>query len=652
MKKKIWAASPIFFILSAVMLAMAAVSWFWDKRVFALELLVALVAIVVVLTGVLRFRVYVNTVLKSASEAFKGLDKNSLERFSVPSVITGQGGDIVWASPSFVQDVCDGKSCVGELITQFSSGKSVQQLLTRKGADVSYGGKRFTVFGVSSQDAVILYFIEDTYYKETSFEYTESRPSVLLILFDNREELARDCTDGQEAQIVAQVENTLQKWAGQTTGFLKKLSSGRYLMLVEERHMRLFVQQKFQILDEIRNVRLDERRYATISIGVGRGGKSLRECEAWARKALDMALGRGGDQVALKQGDAYEFFGGVSKGVEKRDNVRTRVIASTLSNNIKDSDCVFIMGHRYSDLDSVGASIGMWSAVTKGQERPAYVVIDRAQTLSIPLVKSVEKEAGDGMFLSPSEALERITDNSLLIVVDTHSQNFVESVELYEKAKRVVVIDHHRMMVNHIEGAIIFYHEPYASSASEMVTELVQYLGESTLNRLEAEALLAGITLDTKNFVLKTGVRTFEAAAFLRRKGADTVEVKRMFSNSIDTYKAKYQMVSGAEIFNNCAIASADEKSPDIRVAAAQAADELLGIEDVDASFVMYPSPGQINISARSLGAINVQVIMEKLGGGGHQTMAAAQLKDITMEEAREKLVSIINSLDIHRAKK
>ena len=282
------------------------------------------------------------------------------------------------------------------------------------------------------------------------------------------------------------------------------------------------------------------------------------------------------------------------------------------------------MGHQFSDLDSVGASIGLWSAITKGQEKPCYVVLNREQTLAGALVETVEKAGNTGMFLSPREALSLITDRSLLIIVDTHSESFVESRDLYKYSKRTVVIDHHRMMVKHIENAIIFYHEPYASSASEMVTELVQYLGENAIGRLEADALLAGITLDTKNFVLKTGVRTFEAAAFLRRKGADTVEVKRLFSNSIDTYRAKYQLVSNAEIYNSCAVTAADEDCPDIRIASAQAADELLGVQGVNASFVLYSSAGTVNISARSLGAVNVQVVMEKLGGGGHQTMAGA----------------------------
>ena len=362
-----------------------------------------------------------------------------------------------------------------------------------------------------------------------------------------------------------------------------------------------------------------------------------------------MALGRGGDQAAIKKNDSYKFFGGVSKGVEKRDKVKTRVIAATLTNHIDNSSNVIIMGHRFSDLDSVGSCIGMWSAVVKGLNKNAYILINRQQTLAKSLVASFEKAGFDSIFKTEDEALDLLDEHSLLIIVDTHNPNFVESKEVYERCDRVVVIDHHRMMVNHIDKALVFFHEPYASSASEMTAELVQYLGHNSLSRLESEALLSGIMLDTKNFVLRTGVRTFEAAAYLKSNGADTVEVKRLFSNSIDTYKVKYKLVSEAEIFNYCAIASADEDIPDIRIASAQAADELLGIENVKASFVIYKTGKTVNISARSLGDMNVQVIMEQLGGGGHQMMAACQLENTGIAEARERLVEIISGLDVDR---
>ncbi|HBG54804.1 MAG TPA: DHH family phosphoesterase, partial [Ruminococcaceae bacterium] len=389
-----------------------------------------------------------------------------------------------------------------------------------------------------------------------------------------------------------------------------------------------------------------DRLTATVSLGVSRGAKSPQEAEAWARKALDMALGRGGDQVAVMQGeDTYEFFGGLSKGVEKRDKVRTRVFAATLSDDMKESDTVLVMGHRYSDLDCIGAAAGIWSVACKSLGRPAYIVVDREHTLAGPLIDRLQKSCPDEqIFLSPSEALSLVTPKTMLVVVDTHSPDFVESTDLLSAVARVVVIDHHRMMVRHIENALVFYHEPFASSASEMVAELVQYLGDRAVTPAVAEAMLAGVMLDTKYFVLKTGVRTFEAAAYLRRKGADTVTVKRMFSDSIDAYKAKYRIVSNARMYGRFAVASTDAELPDIRVSAAQAADELLSIQGVDASFVIYPAGGVVNVSARSLGEVNVQLIMEALGGGGHLTMAGAQLSGVTVDQAREKLVAVIQA--------
>ena len=362
-----------------------------------------------------------------------------------------------------------------------------------------------------------------------------------------------------------------------------------------------------------------------------------------------MALGRGGDQVAVKQeSDSYEFYGGLSKGVEKRDKSRTRVIAGAISDQISISDLVLVMGHKYSDLDSVGSAVGMWSAARKGMGKPAYVVIDKEQTLAQSLVESVEDNIKDEdypIFITPEQAMEVITPRTLLVVTDTHSQDYVESAELLDSVDRIIVIDHHRLLARHIKNAAIFYHEPYASSASEMVAELAQFIGTNSLTKVESEALLSGIMLDTKNFVVKCGVRTFEAAAYLRRRGADTVDVKRMFSGSIENYKAKFQLVSAAEIYGNCAIACAPGKSvPNIRIVAAQAADELLSIQGVVASFVVFESAGEIGVSARSLGDVNVQILMEELGGGGHLTMAGAQMRGINLEQARMTLLKVLQT--------
>ena len=645
MKKKVWVASPICFVLAAAMLIMALISWFTGhKMVFFIEAVVAVVAILAIAIVHIRFQSYVYTSVKAAKKVLFGKEYDALEQFTMPMAIVGEAGDIVWANAAFLESAGRARDCRGENVMKFLYPHTIQQVVAAKGTDVTIGDRQFTAFASKTEQGHILCLVDDTYYKAINREYVEKHPVVALAHFDNREELARDSSGSEDARIASEVEQVLTEWAQSMGGFLRRLSGGRFLILTDEIHIRQAMEKRFEVLDKIREIKAGERRSATVSIGVARGAESLQEAEQWARKALEMALGRGGDQVAVKQkNDTYEFFGGLSKGVEKRDKVRTRVIAATLSDHIKESENVLIMGHRFSDLDSMGAAVGLWSAITKALHKPAFVVVDRQQTLAGQIVERIDANSGDRVvFLSPMDAMEQLSPRTLLIVVDTHSPDFVESRELLNHVSRVVVIDHHRLMVKRIDNAIVFYHEPYASSASEMVAELVQYIGDSTLTQHEAEALLAGIMLDTKSFVLKTGVRTFEAAAYLRRRGADTVEVKRMFADSIDSYKAKYKIVSGAEIQQNCAIACADKEFPDIRGVSSQAADELLSIRGVKASFVIYPTGNVMNISARSLGDINVQLVMEVLGGGGHLTMAATQLPNLTIEQARTKLVAAI----------
>ena len=645
MKKKVWVASPICFVLAAAMLIMALISWFTGhKMVFFIEAVVAVVAILAIAIVHIRFQSYVYTSVKAAKKVLFGKEYDALEQFTMPMAIVGEAGDIVWANAAFLESAGRARDCRGENVMKFLYPHTIQQVVAAKGTDVTIGDRQFTAFASKTEQGHILCLVDDTYYKAINREYVEKHPVVALAHFDNREELARDSSGSEDARIASEVEQVLTEWAQSMGGFLRRLSGGRFLILTDEIHIRQAMEKRFEVLDKIREIKAGERRSATVSIGVARGAESLQEAEQWARKALEMALGRGGDQVAVKQkNDTYEFFGGLSKGVEKRDKVRTRVIAATLSDHIKESENVLIMGHRFSDLDSMGAAVGLWSVITKALHKPAFVVVDRQQTLAGQIVERIDANSGDRVvFLSPMDAMEQLSPRTLLIVVDTHSPDFVESRELLNHVSRVVVIDHHRLMVKRIDNAIVFYHEPYAISASEMVAELVQYIGDSTLTQHEAEALLAGIMLDTKSFVLKTGVRTFEAAAYLRRRGADTVEVKRMFADSIDSYKAKYKIVSGAEIQQNCAIACADKEFPDIRVVSSQAADELLSIRGVKASFVIYPTGNVMNISARSLGDINVQLVMEVLGGGGHLTMAATQLPNLTIEQARTKLVAAI----------
>ena len=640
---------PLFIVFAVVMFAMAFISLSYSLAVFLVEFLLAGAATAIVVLSIMNLKKYLSSILTSSMKKVFKEESMSIDDIRIPAVILGPYNEIVAANTSFTEDVCGGEDPLGDNIKKYLSNENVDTIFEKNGTDTQYNDRWYITFAVRHEYGSIVYFIDDNDYKVNSDEYESSRPVVAIVAFDNKDELERETDNSEAIKITVEVEQEIVKWVGSTKGLYKKISGGRYVVVMEERDIKRFIDEKFKILDDIRTIKINDRLYATISIGIGRGGNTFKENELWARQALDMALGRGGDQAAIKKNDSYKFFGGVSKGVEKRDKVKTRVIAATLTNHINNSSNVIIMGHRFSDLDSVGSCIGMWSAVVKGLNKNAYILINRQQTLAKSLVTSFEKAGFDSIFKTEDEALDLLDEHSLVIIVDTHNPNFVESKEVYERSDRVVVIDHHRMMVNHIDKALVFFHEPYASSASEMTAELVQYLGHNSLSRLESEALLSGIMLDTKNFVLRTGVRTFEAAAYLKGNGADTVEVKRLFSNSIDTYKVKYKLVSEAEIFNYCAIASADEDIPDIRIASAQAADELLGIENVKASFVIYKTGKTVNISARSLGDMNVQVIMEQLGGGGHQMMAACQLENTGIAEARERLVGIISELDVNR---
>ncbi len=476
-------------------------------------------------------------------------------------------------------------------------------------------------------------------------EYAASRPSVLLILVDNYEDLIQNAKESAKLETSVAVEKLLEDFISHTNGILRRLKNDRFIAIIEERHMEQIMKEKFRLLDEARAIRVDDKNYVTFSIGVGHGAATLQEGEQLAAQSLDMALGRGGDQAAVKTENGYRFFGGVSKGVEKKSRAKTRIIAGAIQELILSSENVFIMGHRFGDLDSVGSACGLAGAV-RLLRKPVSVVIDPQKNLASQIIAMMEEEIGGDLFLTPAQAVETITDNTLLIIVDTHNKDILESEKLYKLAQNVVVIDHHRKNVNYVDNALVFHHEPYASSACEMVTELIQYFKlDGMVNSCYADCLLSGIMLDTKNFVMRTGVRTFEAAAFLRKIGADTVKVKCLFSGSIEAYRSRTDIVGSAEIVGRFAVAIAPDDVSDVRLVAPQAADELLSIQNVDAAFVIYEISRVVNISARSLGAVNVQVIMEALGGGGHQTMAATQMQDISVQDAKIRLLQVISDM-------
>ncbi len=573
-------------------------------------------------------------------------EQDALSAFPLPVMVSAVNGEIIWYNDLFRHQVLDGNELFGESAGVPTGGATMGELQKKKFIDVSYAGRRYTVYispvRVREATLYVLYYVDDTQLKEIAEEYALSRPAVMMVYIDNIEELMQNIRDSERAQLSGRVETLLEDWISITSGILRKFGTDHFMVVVEQRHLQKIIEGRFDILDRVRTIQTGDHMSVTLSIGVGQGD-TLRDSEAMAKQAIEMALGRGGDQAAVKTKNGFDFYGGVSKGVEKRTKVRTRVVASALQELITGSDNVLVMGHRFSDLDCLGSAVAL-AAAARNHGRPAYVVTQRSKTLARELIERYEEAGRGDIFIEPDEAMPLLTRRSLVIITDTHNPKMLEWNPLYENAQTVVVIDHHRKMVDYIDNAVIFYHEPYSSSASEMVAELVQYLGSGALSRLEAEALLAGIMLDTRSFVMKAGVRTFEAAAYLRKLGADTVEVKRMFSGSMEMYRKKTAIIARAELYKNTAIACDQEGGPEVRIAASQAADELLSIKGVDASFTLFDDNGSINISARSLGDFNVQLVMEAIGGGGHLTMAGALLKDTGMDQAKRRLVQAIDA--------
>ena len=576
-----------------------------------------------------------------------GAREETVAEYPMATMIVRETGEVLWQNDYCRQRVLDGEDAFGKRLDQVIPGLELSGECGPQGQNVTAGGRMYTLYWVQTQrqgePVRVLYLFDDHDLKVYAKEYFDSRPWVLLMVIDNFSELFLDAKENERSKTMSEIEHIIETFAEENCGLLKKLDKDRYIAVIEDRYMRRVEASRFQVLDQIRGITAGDRISATMSIGVGSKEGSLHESEALARQALDMALGRGGDQAAVKLRDGYEFFGGVSKGVEKRNKVRTRIVANAITEIVQTSQNILVMGHRFADLDCVGAAAGLCAGL-RNMGRTARIVLDENRSLAQSLVIKMREEGLGDLFISPDTALETLSNDTLLFVVDTHVKTLLESSTVYAGCRNVVVIDHHRKMVDHIDNAIIFFHEPYASSACEMVAELTQYLGEQQkISAPEASAMLAGIMLDTKNFTLRAGVRTFEAAAYLRRMGADTVEVRKLFASNMESYQQRAQLVAAAREYRGCAIACTTREMPDMRVIASQAADELLNISGVDASFLLFKVGGGVNMSARSMGAINVQVIMETLGGGGHLTMAAAQLADISMDDAFQKLREAID---------
>ena len=469
-----------------------------------------------------------------------------------------------------------------------------------------------------------------------------TRPTVAILMIDNYEDLMKACPESKRSALLADIEGKLNDWCADSGGLLLGYDRDRYLFVMEEKDFSTYAEKKFDVLDSVRTVESGGVS-ATLSIGVGRDGDSFDGLFKNADLALEMALSRGGDQAVVKDRNNFEFYGGRSKTTEKRTKVKSRVMANALRELVQDARNVYVMGHKYADMDSLGAAAGI-CCISRKLGKKAQIVIDTENNAAHPVLRALQQMPEyAGVFVAGETAFLHAQPDTLLVVVDTNRPDSVESEPLLESCTRVAVIDHHRRGSSYIDKMTLNYHEPYASSASELVTELMQYLLEPTdILKCEAEALLAGVVLDTKNFTNRTGGRTFEAAAYLRRAGADTQDVQRMFQSDLDAMVTRYAIMRQAQIYHgDIAVVAADEAYD--RVTAAKAADELLTIRGIRASFVLYRKDDGVYMSARSLGEVNVQVILEALGGGGNSTTAGGQAKGITVAEAKEKLLAAID---------
>lgn len=592
---------------------------------------------------------------KSINKFYQTMEKQlspytnkALKDFPLPVLVTRRGGDIIWYNNQMREKVLGGQDCFSHGLAEYFPSVNLAMDCPPQGYGVEYNGHQYTAYhaptGEEDNRLNVLYLVDDDKLKRIAKEYFSSRPVAAIILIDNYEELLQSARENERSQIMGEIEYQIDCYVENYHGVIKKLEKDRFFVVLEERYMKSIVEERFTILDTVRKINANDKMPATLSIGVGRDAQTLQQAEQFASQALDMALGRGGDQAAVKNKNGYEFYGGVSKGIEKRTKVKTRIVAAALSELLDSCSNVLIMGHRFADLDCLGAAVGLYQPIQQ-MGKPVKIILNSRANMVKQLHSRLIEQGYDTAFIEPEVALDYVGDDTLLIIVDVHTPHFIEAPEVYKKCKNVVVIDHHRKMVDYIDNAVIFHHEPYASSASEMVAELLQYFGDKYKpDSTAAEALLAGMMLDTKNFIQRTGVRTFEAAAYLRKLGADTVEVKRLFATSMNAYQERCKVVSSATVYRHCAICQVEEKIDEIKMVSAQAADELLSIEDVDASFVFYyESDNVVAYSARSMGRINVQIIMEKLGGGGHLTMAGAQTRGIDLKEGKERLLRAID---------
>lgn len=598
------------------------------------------------------YRLYLRNRKRALSDYLTSLDldvssstRNTLVNFPLPTVVAlSTTGEILWCNELFEEQTgrteCALNMRIQDIAPDFD-GHWLREGKRQYPADLRIDNAYYSVFGNLVRDEqhptalMMLYFVPVTEAVELRQKYEATRPAVAVISIDNYEELTKNESDSEKSAILAEIDKKIGAWQAGSGALLRKFDRDKYIFVMEETTLLRLEEAKFTVLDDVRTLQNREGITATLSIGIGKDGETFEENYRFSGLALEMALSRGGDQAVIKNKYSFEFYGGLSKEVEKRTKVKTRVVANALGQLIRDSSQVLVMGHKTSDIDSLGAAVGMVCAV-RSREKPVHIVIDQEHTLAGELLERMKAlPAYQDAFISSEEAMVMCDFNTLLIVVDTNRPDYVESPALLESINKVAVIDHHRRAADYIEDSALNLHEPYASSTCELVAELLQYMVPNrTIMREEAECLLGGIFLDTKGFSIKAGVRTFEAAAYLKRAGADMVEVKRLFLSSFEEYMARQRIIASARNCGDGVVIAVSDAETD-RATAAKAADELLNIIGVQASVVAYRSGQDTIISARSTGRVNVQILMEKLGGGGTLASAGAQLAGMPLNEAQ-----------------
>ena len=585
--------------------------------------------------------------------------RGNLINTPIPLVLIETDGSIVWRSKKFVDEFQNIDIAtyltpiIKEIKLDIEKNDETIEITKQFNIDKKVYKIRGSIVKSKKRDKrkqkeyiLSLYFIDETKYNELFDKYNNSKPCIGIAMIDNYEDIIQRILPEKKIELLAKIEKEIIEWITRAGGLIIKTERDNFICVFDQQYLAEFEKEKFNILDKIKTIEFDDGKFQiTLSIAISNDGKSNYEKYKSALNAMDIVLGRGGDQVVVRKNGKYKFYGGKTLEVEKRTKVKARAVAQSISGLISESENIFIMGHKNIDIDAFGSALGMYR-LSKTLGKNCYIASEpKGKSLGKFLEVLEGMDEYKGAIITESEALELINPNTLLIIVDTHKTSYVEFPDLLEKIERKIVIDHHRKAPDCIENALIAFHEVYASSAAELVTEIIQYAQDDvTLTLIEAESLYGGIMVDTKNFTFKTGVRTFEAAAYLRKYGVDIIKVKKWFQADLESYNIIADIVKNVEIIDNTiAISMYENEDENGNLICAKAADELLTISDITASFVMTKIGDKVFISGRSIGDINVQVILEKLGGGGHITLAGAQLEGFTIEEAKDELIIRIN---------